>query len=94
MGNGNQLVIQLSKTVGMAFLLVVLGLVVWPASAISHSARTLYNESLVSIQNGNLDSAKRSLRQALSDYPQFAEAHHLLGILLFKGITLQPGSHH
>ncbi|MDH4195674.1 MAG: tetratricopeptide repeat protein, partial [Nitrospirota bacterium] len=68
------------------FLCLVL---LWPLPALSHEAGNLYREALVAVESQDFKKAKPLLEQAIQEFPAFAEAHHLYGLVEFQ-LTQQP----
>lgn len=60
-----------------------------PLPALSHEAGNLYQEALSAVETQDFNKAKRLLEQAIQEFPAFAEAHHLYGLVEFQ-LTQQP----
>jgi tetratricopeptide (TPR) repeat protein len=54
-----------------------------------HQAGNFYREALSAAENQDFNKAKLLLEQAIQEFPAFAEAHHLYGLVQFQ-LTLQP----
>ena len=54
-----------------------------------HKAGEFYHKAVDAIQDKNFQQADSLLQQAISDFPAYAEAHHLLGLVQFQ-ITQDP----
>ena len=76
---------SLLHTFRIILLSVLLG-VCWTITSLAHEAQTLYNQALSQVQQKNFSEAAKSLQQALKEFPRFANAHHLLGVVLFNGL--------
>lgn len=61
----------------------------WPLPALSHQAGDLYHDALAAVESQNFEQAKSLLEQAIQEFPDFADAHHLFGLVEFQ-ITQQP----
>jgi TolA-binding protein len=71
------------------FILIVAGLLTffvgyWPMPGFGHQAGEFYHKAVEAIQDKNLQQAASLLQQAISDFPAYAEAHHLLGIVQYQ----------
>ena len=71
------------------FLRVVVGVILcfigfWPIPGLTHPAGDLYNNAIQAIQAKNLQQAESLLQQAITEFPAYAEAHHLLGIVQYQ----------
>ncbi|MFA9562221.1 MAG: tetratricopeptide repeat protein, partial [Nitrospirota bacterium] len=76
------------------FILIVAGLLsffvgFWPMPGFGHQAGEFYHKAVEAIQDKNLQQADSLLQQAISDFPAYAEAHHLLGIVQYQ-MTQDP----
>ena len=70
---------------GMLFGLFLL----WPSPVMSHEAGDLYREAVAAVEHQHFNKAKLLLEQAIQEFPAFAEAHHLFGLVEFQ-LTQQP----
>jgi tetratricopeptide (TPR) repeat protein len=61
----------------------------WPLPVLSHEAGNLYREALSAVESQDFNTAKPLLEQAIQEFPTFAEAHHLYGLVEFH-LTQQP----
>src|SRR5690349_9536290 len=51
----------------------------------SDSAQRYYQQALSLFHQGHYDGAAEALKKAISLQPQYADAHHLLGLVYFEG---------
>jgi tetratricopeptide (TPR) repeat protein len=70
-------------------ILIVGGLLVffiafWPMPGFGHPAGEFYHKALEAIQDKNLQQAESLLEQAIKEFPSYAEAHHLLGLVQYQ----------
>ena len=57
----------------------------WPISGFGHQAGEFYHQAMEAIQDKNLHQAESLLQQSITEFPSYAEAHHLLGMVqLFR----------
>ena len=61
----------------------------WPVTTFADDALTGFNRAHALMQQGKYEQAVQSLQSAIDEYPNFAEAHHLLGLVYFNGLK-QP----
>jgi len=66
------------------YLPIVVFLSFWPMSAFSHPAGDLYHQAISAIQSQDFQQAESLLQQAITEFPAYAEAHHLLGIVQYQ----------
>ena len=64
--------------------IVLLCLGLWPLSAFGHQAGEFYQKAVEAIQGNNLQQAELLLQQAIKEFPAYAEAHHLLGMVHYQ----------
>ena len=67
----------------VSFIIIVL-LGFWPMFVLSHPAGDLYQQALSAIQDKHLQHAESLLEQAITEFPSYAEAHHLLGMVQYQ----------
>src|SRR5210317_328861 len=56
----------------------------WPIPGFGHQAGGLYHKAVEAIQDENFQQADSFLQEAISNFPDYAEAHHLLGIVQYQ----------
>lgn len=71
------------------FFLIVTKLLIffvgfWPIPGLSHPAGEFYYKAVEAIQDKNLQQAESLLQQAITDFPAYAEAHYLLGMVQYQ----------
>ena len=66
------------------YLTIIVLLSFWPMPALSHPAGDFYQQAISAIQSKDFQQADSLLQQAINEFPAYAEAHHLLGIVLFQ----------
>ena len=62
----------------------------WCPPVQGHQASSLYQEAVVSANQGNLEQAQSLLSEAIEEFPGFWKAHHLSGLVTFQ-LTQQMG---
>ncbi len=56
----------------------------WPMPGFTHPAGEFYHQAIEAMQNKNLEQAESYLQQAITEFPAYADAHHLLGMIQYQ----------
>ena len=79
---------QLVQPISIGVLILTLSLG-FPLTSRANEAQTFYNQGLTHLHQQEFSQSAQSLQEALKVFPNFAAAHHLLGVVLFTGLQ-QP----
>ena len=66
------------------YLSIMVFLSFWPMPALSHPAGDLYQQAISAIQIQDFSQAETLLQQAITEFPSYADAHHLLGVVHYQ----------
>lgn len=66
------------------YLSIMVLLSFWPMPALSHPAGDLYQQAISAIQIQDFSQAESLLQQAITEFPSYAVAYHLLGIVQYQ----------
>ena len=56
----------------------------WPMPGFTHPAGEFYHQAIEAMQNKNIEQAESYLQQAITEFPAYADAHHLLGMIQYQ----------
>ena len=72
---------------------VLISVCFWPISGYGHQAGELYQKALEALHNKSLKQAESLLQEAIKEFPSYAKAYHLLGLVQYQRTQDTEHSH-